>query len=75
MKLRFGLDVRGYLCVIVVTFRQYEGVRGLDIFIFDSHLKLKLLNFFMIICPIPSIDYKKAVPVLVLRLLYTKVMP
>ena len=30
-EIRFGLDIRGYLCVIVITFRQYEGVRGIDI--------------------------------------------
>jgi hypothetical protein len=76
MKLRFGLDVRGYLCVIVITFRQYEGVRRLDIFIFDSHLKLQLLKFFMINL-FNTFNYlqKEAELVLVLLLLSAKVMP
>ena len=60
---------------IFVSFRQYEGVRGLDSVIFDSHLKLQLLKFFMIICPILQLFTRQVELVLVLRLLSAKMMP
>ena len=75
-EVRFGLDIRGYLCVIVITFRQYEGVRGLDIFIFDSPSEASIIEFFHDHLS-NTFNYlqKKADLVLVLRLLSAKVMP